>query len=189
MTLTYGYGYYRPADGPTLAYDWPVATWPEHRFACRVAFLGLLLPTPPASHFTVVIAPGPGPFRAAFHSLGLELLLPKSVHFFEVAICKRNQNQTAKCMNRKKEKKANKETFGCRRTFKLYFGRTGQIACTSRNRLMPIPHRWAMNDHAPLRTCMKKYWSPRLVNFVAWVQSAKFLVAIFRIRILTEAGA
>lgn len=105
MTLTYGYGHYRPADGATLAYDWPVATWPEHRFACRVAFLGLLLPSPPASHFTVVIAPGPGPFRAAFHSLGLELLLPKSVHFFEVAICKGNQKQTAECTNRKKKKR------------------------------------------------------------------------------------
>lgn len=111
MTLTYGYGHYRPADGAILVYDWPVATWPEHRFACRVAFLGLLLPSPPASHFIVVIAPGPGPFRAAFHSLGLELLLPKSVHFFEVAICKGNQKQTAKCTNRKKRKESQQRNF------------------------------------------------------------------------------
>lgn len=110
MTLTCWYGHYRLADGATLAHDWPVATWPEHRFACRVAFLGLLLPSPPASHFIVVIAPGPGPFRAAFHSLGLEVLLPKSVHFLEVAICRGNQKQLEKCTHSKKKRKPKKES-------------------------------------------------------------------------------
>lgn len=72
---------------------------------------------------------------------------------------------------------------------KLYFGRTGQIACTSRNRLMPI-NRWEMNDHPSLGTCMQKTTpSPRLANFLLSIQSAKFLVARFRIRTLTEAGA
>jgi hypothetical protein len=100
-----------------------------------------------------VIAPGPGPFRAAFRTLDLELL-PKSVHFLEVAICKRNQNKQENA--EKKKRTPTEKLSGCRRTFKLYFGRTGQIACTSRNRLMPILHRWAMNDHALSRACMKK---------------------------------